>query len=51
MRLLSLKGSHSHVIVVVSSLILDKNAQKLPPSQAPSHLQSRRICEHNKTSD
>lgn len=43
MCLLSLTASHSHVIVVVSSLILNKNSQKLLPSRAPTHLQSRRI--------
>lgn len=36
----------SHVIVVVSSLTLNKNAQKLLLSLAPSRPQSR-ICERN----
>lgn len=50
MCLLHLTDSHSHVIVVVSSLILNKNSQKLLLSQDPSHHRSR-ICEHNKRSD
>lgn len=50
MCLLSLKDSASHVPVVVSSLILNKNSQKLLLSQAPSHLHRTRICEHNRTS-
>lgn len=41
-----LTDSDFYVIAAVSSLILNKNSQRLLLSQAPSRLQSRRICEH-----